>query len=359
MYTLHSDGYPVYIGPLADSPLRDLVSGTEFSKAKKFVLVDENSLQSCFPRLVETFEAFQQAELIEIESGEQSKTIDICTRIWEALAELGADRHSLFVNLGGGVISDMGGFIAATYKRGIPYIHIPTTLLAQVDASVGGKVGVDLGGLKNMVGLFSYPRAVFIDPAFLLTLSKREVMSGFAEVIKHALLAGVEEWQQVQSVDLSRPDKLEDLIYRSVNFKNTIVLEDPFERDRRKILNLGHTIGHAVESLSFEGGRKPLTHGEAIVIGIICESWLSQRKGKLSSSRLEEISGFLTRHYPFWRFDDIDFHRLLEIMRHDKKNRDGSIRFTLLDDPGSPRTDCDCTADEIREALRFYLSLSR
>lgn len=355
--TLQSINHPVYFGPLADSPLQKYLSSAENKKAKKFILVDEHTLDSCFPRLIEQVPALKDAEVIEMESGEQNKNIDICIRVWEALAELKADRQSVFINLGGGVIGDMGGFIAATFKRGLRFIQIPTTLLAQVDASVGGKVAIDLAGLKNSVGLFSRPEAVYIDPSFLITLSKREMLSGFAEMIKHGLIADVEYWKQLKKINFAEIFSFYGFIYRSVEIKNAIVTEDPQEKGKRKLLNFGHTIGHAIEALSLEGGRKPLTHGEAIAIGMICESRLSNKEKSLTNDGLEEIVSYLYELYPFYTIDEMDHHRLIELMRNDKKNNNDSINFTLLSAVGAGVTDCSCTADAIRESLRYYSNL--
>jgi len=355
--TLQSNNCPVYFGPVGQSPLHKFLSSAENKKAKKFILVDEHTLDSCFPRIAEQVDALKNAEIIEIESGENNKNIEICSRIWEALSELKADRNSIFINLGGGVIGDMGGFIASTYKRGIRFIQVPTTLLAQVDASVGGKVAIDLGGIKNLVGLFSQPQAVYIDPGFLITLSKREMLSGFAEMIKHGLIADKNYWEKLKKTGLEQIEQYTDLIYRSVEIKNEIVIEDPLEKGKRKLLNFGHTIGHAVEALSLEGGRKALTHGEAIAIGILCESRLSHRKKNLPETELSEINSFITSLFPFYTIDEMDFHRLIEIMRNDKKNQNDSINFTLLKAIGDPVFDCSCTADEIKESLRYYTSL--
>ena len=354
---ISAENYNVYIGPLKQSPLQKLLTSAEYKKSRIFILVDENTLRSCFPKLVEEIPAVKHAEIIEIESGENNKNIEICTSIWEALSELGAERNSLFINLGGGVISDLGGFIASTFKRGMRFIHIPTSLLAQVDASVGSKVAIDLKGIKNLVGLFSDPQAVFIDPQFLITLPKREVLSGFAEIIKHALIADADYWSDLHQINFSENRQLESLIHRSIEIKNEIVREDPDEKGKRKLLNFGHTIGHALESLSMEGGRNMLTHGEAVAIGIVCETWLSWKHKNLPEEEMDQIVSFIRSHYPLWSFDDMDFHRLIELMRNDKKNRDNTLLFTLLERIGKGTWDCSLQASDIKESFRFYLSL--
>lgn len=354
-----SSSHPIYVGPLAESSLPKLLASPEFKTAKKFILADENSIHFCLPLLLDQVEALREAEIIEIESGEQNKNIEICHRIWEVLSEMEADRHSVLINLGGGVIGDMGGFIASTFKRGIRFIHIPTTLLAQVDASIGGKVGVDLGSLKNQVGLFSNPHAVFVDYRFLKTLPKREVLSGFAEVIKHALIADVEYWNLLQHFDLSVQHDWNEIVLKSIEIKSNVVKEDPHEKGRRKMLNFGHTIGHALESFFLEQGQNSVTHGEAVAIGIICECWLSHRYRKLPLEQFNAIVHLITNWFPHYPIDEMDFHRLIELMRNDKKNKDQRINFVLLESIGVPSVDCFASADEIKDALRYYISLGR
>jgi 3-dehydroquinate synthase len=355
MLHIESTGYFVHVGPIGHTGLQAMLLQQEYKHAKLFILVDENTLQHCLPYLLSEVEALQKAEVIEIESGESQKNIEICTRIWEALSEMEADRDAVIINLGGGVICDMGGFISGAYKRGIRFIHIPTTLLSQVDASVGGKVGVDLNGLKNQIGLFAKPQAVFIDSQFLQSLSVREILSGFAEIIKHGLIADANYWELIQEQTPGDVNDWDELIRTSVAIKNKIVTEDPTEKGLRKVLNFGHTIGHAVESLSMENGRKPLLHGEAIAIGMICEAWLSHRFKKLPEKDLRDITELISAWYAPYSFDDMDFHRLIELMRNDKKNKEGKINFTLLDGIGQPVFDCYCSPMDIKEALRYYL----
>lgn len=356
MVSIQTTDHPIYIAPLAQSPLSKLLKSAAYKNSKKLVLVDEHSLKHCFPLVVENIPELRDAEIIEIDSGEENKNIEICAQLWQALQDLSADRTAVLINLGGGVITDMGGFVAATYKRGIRFINIPTTLLAQVDASMGSKVGIDHGGLKNQVGLFVNPQAVFIDSTFLSTLPKKEILSGFAEMIKHALLSDVDYFEKLKLVQWDKLELLNEFIYESVKIKNEIVLRDPQEKGKRKLLNFGHTIGHAVESLSLESDRKILSHGEAVAIGMIAESWLSYRHRNLNEKQFLDITTFITSLFPFWKFDAIDFHRLIELMKNDKKNSDGKINFTLLDSIGKGAINCYCTPQEITEALRFYLT---
>ena len=269
---IQADGYSIVIAADALSIFHSYLN-EHYSGRKKIILLDENTRRHCLP-LLET----KNAELLEIESGEKNKHIQTCTQLWKTLIDLGADRHSLLINLGGGVICDIGGFVASTFKRGIDFIHIPTTLLAQADASVGGKTGVDFANLKNQVGVFSNPKAVFVFPQFLDTLDERQLRSGFAEIIKHALIRDKTLWHTIQSVDVNDRSGLTDVISQSLQIKNDIVTDDPFEKGLRKILNFGHTIGHAVESVSLRQHKKQLLHGEAVAIGMICEAYLSDRK---------------------------------------------------------------------------------
>jgi 3-dehydroquinate synthase len=351
--TLSAAGYPIHIGKDVFRELNRMLNYSELKRSAIFVLVDENSLKHCYPVLLRQVKRLKEAELIEVESGEENKNIDVCTNIWSALSSLGADRHSVLINLGGGVIGDMGGFAAATFKRGITFVNIPTTLLAQVDASVGGKLGIDLDNLKNEVGLFTDPAAVFIYPEFLSTLSQRQMLSGFAEIVKHALIADRKYWQEIR--DASPDESLEAFIIRSVEIKNSIVKKDPKEKGLRKVLNFGHTIGHAIESWSLEGGGVQLLHGEAVAIGMVCEAWLSAKRCGLHKSLLNEITSYILRTFKTVRLDKFDDLRLIELMKHDKKNNSrDKINFTLLSEIGSAETDRICSVEEIKGSLRYY-----
>lgn len=347
-------GYSIEVGSLALTSLEKLLQSPENKKSKLFILLDEHTLQHCFPKLVSDIPAFANAEVIEIESGEVNKNIEICTHIWHALTELGADRDSILVNLGGGVITDMGGFIAGIYKRGIRFIHIPTTLLAQVDASVGGKTGIDMDHIKNHLGLFNNPLAVYVDPRFLTTLGKREIYSGYAEIIKHALIADRSYWDLIKKTDLSDNSSWEKLIHPSIQLKNEIVSSDPEEKGLRKILNFGHTIGHAVESYSMENSTRLLLHGEAVAIGMICESYLSHRHHHLNKTDLDDIVKFITSVYPYYSLEELAFHRIMELMKNDKKNKNNQLNFTLLKGIGSATFDNFLPATEVKDALNFY-----
>lgn len=353
--TLISSGdYLIETGPVQESSLQEILTKVENAKSKVFILADENSLKYCYPKLVTDVPSLSKAEILEIESGEDNKIMEICLRIWQVLSELQADRDSIMLNLGGGVITDLGGFIAGLYKRGIRFYNIPTTLLAMVDASVGGKTGIDLNNLKNQIGVFNPPDGVFIDPDFLKTLSKRQMMAGLAEMIKHALIADRSYWTDIRKCDFSDHASWEKLIIPSVQIKNHIVASDPKEKGMRKILNFGHTIGHAIESYSMETAFGSLLHGEAVAAGIICEAWLSHRFENLSKPELNEITDFITQNYSFYPMDELSHHRILELMKNDKKNKNNQINFTLLSTIGEATFDNFIAPSEIKNALKYY-----
>ncbi len=355
MPEIQSNSYPIYISQDITKELNRFFKYSKGKYSKIFIMVDGNSLQYCYPQLVEKVESFENAEIIEIDSGEENKNIEVCIQIWNALSEYGADRNSLFVNLGGGVIGDMGGFIASTFKRGIDFIQIPTTLLSQVDSSVGGKLGIDLNHIKNEIGVFNDPKAVFINSQFLNTLDKRQILSGFAEVIKHGLIADKEYWQLIKEANFSDLNSFDNLIERSVIIKNDIVKIDPKENNIRKTLNFGHTIGHAVETFSLEhDNKKHLLHGEAIAVGMICEAYISHKLCRLKEAELEDICSFILMHYKPIKLEERDKHRLIELMKHDKKNEKGNILFSLLSGIGKCEINKTASADLIIESLKFY-----
>ena len=355
MGEIKSADYSVFITRDISKEINTFFQANKGIYSKLFILVDENTFKNCYPQLVEKVPAFKDAELIEIESGEENKNIDVCVQIWSTLSELGADRKSLFINLGGGVIGDMGGFIASTFKRGIDFINIPTTLLSQVDASVGGKVGIDLNHLKNEVGVFNNPKAVFVNSSFLSSLDKRQVRSGFAEIIKHALIADAMYWQKVMKVNLEDFDMLDKLIESSVKIKNKMVMLDPHEYSVRKTLNFGHTIGHAIETCSLEEtDMDSFLHGEAIAIGMICEAYLSHKICGLPAEDLKEITDFILNNFKSLAIDHIDQQHLVELMGHDKKNEKGQLNFSLLSAIGTCEINKPVTGSQIIDSLNYY-----
>jgi 3-dehydroquinate synthase len=297
-------------------------------------------------------------EVMEIPEGEDHKTIDICMGVWEAMSQYNADRQSLLINLGGGVVTDLGGFVASTYMRGIDYINVPTSLLAMVDASVGGKTGVDLGALKNQVGVISEGAMVLIDVSFLGTLPQNQMISGFAEMLKHGLITDKKYWTtltNLQDLDIS---DLDQLIYDSVIIKNNVVAKDPTEKGLRKTLNFGHTLGHAIESYFLENDSKTtLLHGEAIAIGMILEAYLSTKMCGLSSDDLSEISDSILKTFSKIQFQEKDYEFILELMKHDKKNSHGVIKFVLLEAIGKSKIDKEVSNDIILEAFKYYNTL--
>lgn len=354
MLEIKSHGYSVFVGNDSLYELHKfLIKHTEYSQY--FIIVDENTLKHCFPILIEQIPLLKDAEIIETESGEENKVIEVVTQVWLTMSDFHADRKALVINLGGGVISDMGGFIASTYKRGVHFLNIPTTLLSQVDASVGGKLGIDLGGLKNQIGVFNYPQGVYIYPEFLKTLPFEQLRSGFAEVLKHALIKDEKYWKTVKKIDLQKSKSWEEVIYHSVGIKNKVVLNDPTEKGERKLLNYGHTIGHAVETFHLE--NKTLTtflHGEAIAIGMISEGFLSFKKTNLSEKQLQEIAVVFKKYFPLKPLSKKYFKNYLDLMIHDKKNDKGKISFSLLNSIGTSEWDVFCDKNEITEALNYY-----
>ena len=356
MSEIKAGSYSVFVAADIAKEINRFLKANESRFSKLFILVDENSLKHCYPRMATHVPGFKDAEIIELESGEESKNIEICTQIWSALSDYGADRQSLFVNLGGGVISDMGGFTASAFKRGINFINIPTTLLSQVDASIGGKVGIDLNNLKNEIGLFSNPLAVFVDTAFLQTLDKRQLLSGFAEMIKHALIADAAYWQKIKLADFSDFKKLDSLIETSIRIKNKIVQEDPFEKNVRKSLNFGHTIGHALETYFMDApdNRAPLLHGEAVAAGMICEAYLSSTVINLSDNSLKEITDFILSKYKLILLREKDLDNITALMLHDKKNENGLVNFSLIPSIGKCEINKTAEAGLVKKSLRYY-----
>ena len=335
----------------ANRAIQGYLKGRDYSSIT--VIVDENTREHCLPRL----DYLQSVDhnLIEINSGEVHKILQTCETIWTQKSELYVDRHGLDINLGGGVIGDMGGFAASCYMRGIDFVQVPTTLLSQVDASIGGKLAVDFRGLKNLIGLFKNPNQVIVDPQFIKTLPREELRSGYAEMLKHALIKNADIWARLPKGDWDETD-WDSEIYQSILIKKAVVEADPTEKGLRKILNFGHTIGHAVESISFSTPT-PLLHGEAIAAGMICEAHISLQRGYITTEQLDEITqGFLTI------YNDIDLDLLnradeiITVLSSDKKNRGGKLLFSLLDHIGSGNYNIDVSHEEIKASLAYLLT---
>lgn len=322
---------------------------------KLFILTDTHTSDLCLP-LISGMTEVDGYELITIQPGDQHKNLTTLAAVWTELSTRGGTRHSLLLNLGGGMVTDLGGFAASTFKRGITYINIPTTLLAMVDAAVGGKTGINFNGLKNEVGVFSPARFVLIDAEFLKSLDAENLRSGYAEMLKHGLISTDAHWAELVTFDITdRVDykALQSLVARSVAVKEHIVEQDPYEKGIRKALNFGHTVGHAFESLALEQGR-PRLHGYAVAWGMVCELYLSCLHTGFPKDKLRQTVNFIKETYGTFDFDCKHYDRLYEFMTHDKKNEAGCINFTLLADVGDIRINQTATREEIFEMLDFY-----
>ena len=317
------------------------------------ILTDDTTHELCLP-LVAGFDCMQQASVIVIPSGDQHKELQSVLHVWTELQRIGATRHSLLVNLGGGMVTDLGGFAASTFKRGIHLVNIPTTLLSMVDASVGGKTGFNFGGLKNEIGVFRNASSVILDTVFLKTMDRQNLLSGYAEMLKHGLIHTPAMLADLLTFNIEQPDlsELQRMVAESVQVKQRIVLEDPTEQGLRKALNLGHTVGHAFESLALQ--RQPVLHGYAVAWGLVCELYLSCVKTGFPTDRMRQCVRFIFDHYGRMPITCDDYPTLLELMTHDKKNVAGRINFTLLAGVGDLRLDQTATRSEIEEALDFY-----
>lgn len=350
METILAQTYPVHFNQVGYKALNDIINKKNYSSI--FILVDNHTLTDCYPKFISNLETTIPIEVIEIEAGEIHKNIETCVGVWNVMTELNADRKSLMITLGGGVITDLGGFVASTYKRGIDFVNIPTTLLSMVDASVGGKTGVDLGVLKNQIGLFANPEMVLVDPEYLHTVSAREIRSGTAEIIKYGLTYDIKLFNEIKD---DKSLNIKDLIHRSIEIKNEVVLQDPKENSLRKILNFGHTIGHAIESYYLESEHKEnLTHGEAIAIGMICESYISSQLLNFPESTLKEIKKSIIAIYGKTDILPDDFTAIIDLLKHDKKNVGGQVNFVLLNNIEDYKIDCKVPEELVIKSLEYY-----
>lgn len=331
--------------------LSEVLGRTDFDKL--FILTDETTLKLCEPRLREC--AAADGQIITIGATDANKTIESLTQVWMALSKGGATRKSLLINLGGGMVTDLGGFAASTFKRGIPFVNIPTTLLAMVDASVGGKTGINFNHLKNEIGVFQNALTVLVDTTFLQTLDDKNVCSGYAEMLKHGLISDRDHWARLMNFDLQNPDLkiLQELVRRSVEVKENIVLQDPHEHGIRKALNFGHTLGHAFESLALEQNH-PVLHGYAVAWGMVGELYLSCKRQGFPHDVMFQTVQFIKEHYGVFAFDCKRYERIYELMTHDKKNAGGSINTTLLGGIGDIKINQTTGKDEVFEMLDFY-----
>jgi len=341
----------VYFGQNAFDQLNHVIENDVFSSV--VVLMDTNTKFHCLPILKHKLST--DFKTICIDPGEGFKNIHTCLFIWEQLSKTGADRNALLISLGGGVVTDIGGFAASCFKRGIAFVHLPTTLLGMVDAAIGGKNGVDLNTLKNQIGIIRRPHMIGIDSQFLKTLPKQQIVSGYAEMIKHGLIHSDSYFDSCISTDELKGEYIEHLITESVSIKLNIVEEDINEKGLRKALNYGHTLGHAIESfrMSFDKSRQ-LLHGEAIAIGLVLETFISHRLFKFPKYRLDQLKTYIHNQYSFHRFDKSEQLHIIDLMKHDKKNTKGNINFVLLKNIGNPLLNCKVENDLIHEAFDYY-----
>jgi 3-dehydroquinate synthase len=355
MKSIETQHYAIHFNSTCYSELEKYLSNHDFSKI--FVLVDTNTHQHCLSKFLSELNTDKTLEIIEIEAGEEHKTVDTCVGVWNALSDLEADRKSLMINLGGGVVTDLGGFVASAFKRGINFINIPTTLLAMVDASVGGKTGVDLGTLKNQIGVINFSDMVLVDTSFLETLPKNEMRSGLAEMLKHGLIQDEEYWNRMVNLSELTIDDLDGLIHESVVIKKNVVTEDPTEKGLRKTLNYGHTLGHAIESYFLSNPEKDkLLHGEAIAVGMVLATYISNKLLNFPENKLLHIKEVMIQTYGKVDFSITDIETIIDLMKFDKKNSHGNINFVLLEDIGKTKLDCIVDNQLIFESFDFYAS---
>lgn len=350
MSNVIQSSYEIFIGSDTPVELEKFIS-KHYSGRKIFVLVDEHTKVMCLPLMPEKVSG---ATILEIENGEKSKSVATCEKLWQQLTKHHADRKSLLINLGGGMVGDVGGFVAATYMRGIDFINVPTSLLAMVDASAGGKNGINFSGLKNQVGTFTKPQAIFISPAFLKTLPERELKSGFAEVIKHTLIADKGKWNQLKQLETLTNIDWTEIINHSVSIKNKIVSADFKERYKRKSLNFGHTMGHALEGYSMKHHADPLKHGEAIAVGMIGEIFLSKKMLGFPEQDANEIISFIQKQYGHISVE-ANTSEVVELIRSDKKNEQQQTNFVLLSEISEPVINQRPNDSLIKEAVDFSL----
>lgn len=352
MPTLNNLNYPIISGDNALNEFSEwLKNQSQYSQI--LLLVDENTLRHCVPDLITAVAQLEGVEFLEVEPGESQKNIEVATQLWMALSELNIDRNGLIINVGGGVIGDLGGFVASAYKRGIDFVQIPTTLLAMIDASVGGKVGIDLGELKNQIGLFSEPKTVVIYPPFLDSLDVNQIKSGYAEMLKHGLIVDKIYFDELKKFDLH---VTQQLIEKSVEIKSAIVANDFKENGKRKLLNFGHTFGHAIESYFLAKGE-PVLHGIAVAAGMICEVLMSEELGLISAQESNEVVTFLNAHYQKLEFLSTDKPTIYELMKMDKKNSQGIIKSVALTKIGEAIFDVEVPEQIVFSTLEKYINL--
>ncbi len=356
MKLFSSPYYTIELGSILDSSFQDLLSH-KYLGAKKIIIVDENTHDNCLDFLLTSFDSLKEAEIILLPAGEENKVLEVCFQVWEAFTEYQIGRNDLIINLGGGVVTDMGGFIASVFKRGVDFIHIPTSLLGMVDASIGGKNGLDLGSFKNQLGLFSHPKFIFIDPIFLATLPADEWMNGYAEMLKQTLISDRNKYEKLKQINIGLDLKNIELIEDSVKLKFDIVEADPLDIGQRKILNFGHTIGHAIEGFFLE--IEPISHGHAVALGMIAESYIAMQQGKLSKEDYYDIELTLLEKFSVPKMEENYFEDISELTRNDKKNRESKILCSLVTEIGSCEFNCEVSIEEIIDSLKYLSEFSK
>lgn len=338
-----------------------LASLSAFIKERAYsgtvILADDQTAIHCLPLLKQLVPSLQEAPCITVPSGEANKNLNTCEDIWAEMLKFNIDRKAVVINLGGGVIGDMGGFAAACYKRGVDFIQIPTTILSQVDSSIGGKLGVDFKYGKNLIGVFKNPALVIISTLWLRTLSNRQQINGFAEIFKHALIADAEQWNFLSALDEIPSESLQQVLFESLMVKKKVVEEDPFEKGLRKILNFGHTIGHAVEAISLAKDAEPLLHGEAIAAGMIMEAYIGHLECGLSAAALDQITDVMLRFYGHYPLSGDLLAELPLYLAQDKKNAGSKVLAVTLSDIGVPVIDVEITPELLNKATAYYISL--
>jgi 3-dehydroquinate synthase len=351
MPTIKSTSYTIHIGENSLNALNKFLIKNKYSSY--FILCDEHTFEFCLPSLLFHSPILNEAEIIELESGEDKKTLDTCLQVWGALTDAGCDKKSLVINLGGGVVSDLGGFVASTFKRGIDFINIPTTLLSMVDASVGGKTGVDFEGIKNHIGTIYEPRGVFINPTFLETLSERQIKNGYAEIIKIGLIGDVDFWTELKKLKYVDEFCSEKIITKAIELKNAIIKKDLHEKNLRKSLNFGHSIGHALESALIKQ-NKDVLHGEAIAAGMIMEAEIAQTIKRITTKELKEVSDYIHLIYKKIKITKETKSLLLNYILHDKKNEGDSLCFALPKGIGTYELYCSVSNETIKKSIGNY-----
>lgn len=355
MNTIVTKNYSIEIGNIDQSSFAEYIT-THYSKSKIVIIVDENTHEHCLEFLITSYSFLEEAEVMLLPPGEENKVLEVCFQVWEAMTEYGIGRADLVINLGGGVVTDMGGFIASIFKRGVDFINIPTTLLGMVDASIGGKTGVDLGTIKNQLGVFKNPKAVYVDARFLNSLPTKEIVNGFAEMLKHALIQNPMLWNRLKSVEDLAEIMEDEVLKSSIEIKVNIIREDPHEIGLRKILNFGHTVGHAMEGYFMD--KDAIDHGHAVALGIIAESYISYKLELIEKSTFDEIERLILDWFPLHGMDSNDVTGIVDYLRHDKKNHSGKIQCCLLTAIGQCKYDVAVEEHLFIESLLYLVNLN-